>query len=99
MSTLGKVRTNGRIFELMPNSTAFWAGVHLTHRDHNLGMARRFKQMGGHSSMVTLFKSFARDDQRKYLGCVRELRKAMTIRSRMASYELTVLNRVMGAMQ
>lgn len=98
MSALGKVRVNGRIFELMPNSTAFWAGVHITHRDHNLDMARRFKQ-AGEPSMVKLFVDFARDDQHKYLGHVRELRHASTIRNRMASYELTVLDRVMGAMQ
>jgi hypothetical protein len=98
MSTLGKVRVNGRIFELMPSSTAFWAGVHLTHRDHNLDMARRFRQ-AGQPSMVKLFVGFARDDQHKYLERIRELRTAMTIRARMASYELTVLDRVMGVMK
>ena len=98
MSTLGKVRANGRIFELMPNSTGFWAGVHLTCRDHNLDMARRFKQ-AGQPSMVKLFVDFAREDQHKYLERIRELRKAVTIRARMASYELTVLDRVFGAMQ
>jgi hypothetical protein len=97
MSTLGKVRANGRIFELMPNSYAFWAGVHLTRRDHNLDMARRFKQ-AGQPSMVKLFVDFARDDQRKYLGYFREIRKAVTVRSRLASYELTVLDRIRGVM-
>ena len=98
MSALGKVRVNTRIFELMQNSACYWAGFHTARRDHNLDMARRFKHAGDQSSMVKLFVGFARDDQHKYLGYMREIRKATTIRSRMASYELTVLDRVMGAL-
>lgn len=98
MSTLGKVRSNSRIFELMPTSHGFWAGVYLTRRGHNLDMARRFKQ-AGQLPTAKLFVGFARDDQRKYLGYLRELRKAVKVRDRMASYELTVLDRVMGVLQ
>lgn len=96
MSALKKVRTNNRLFELLAGDSApYWAGVYRTSRDANLNNARRFKA-AKEPHMVRLFVDFARDDDRKYLQYLKEIRNRAVAQARMQSYESHVLNLIQG---
>lgn len=96
MSALGKVRVNNKIFQLMEgHSTPYWTGVYRTQRDRNLAQARNARRHGDRG-MAKLFVDFARDDHRKFMDCLAQMRRTIQARHRMASYQEEVTHRVLG---